>query len=117
MAAPARHHRLATELGATDGERVDDPLPIDTTRQTRRSLAQVALTYANADGDYNTASEHSDRLLSNLTTKTTQLPLAMTSAEAKGVADAMVQDAYAGRFSGRRCSWTSPTWRARRPTW
>lgn len=88
------------ELGATDGERVDDPLPIDTTPD-EEIPAQVALTYANADGDYNTASEHSDRLLSNLTTtSTTQLPLALTSAEAKGIADAMVQDTYASRVSG-----------------
>ena len=88
------------DLGATDGERVDDPLPIDTTPD-EEIPAQVALTYANADGDYNTATEHSDRLLSNLTTtSTTQLPLALTAAEAKGIADAMVQDTYASRLGG-----------------
>lgn len=88
------------DLGATDGERVDDPLPIDTTPD-EEIPAQVALTYANADGDYNTATEHSDRLLSNLTTTSaTQLPLALTAAEAKGIADAMVQDTYASRLGG-----------------
>jgi hypothetical protein len=64
--------------------------------------SQVAVNYANLDADYNTATEFSDRLLSGqVNTAPAQLPLAFTSAEAKGIADAMLVDSYASRVSGR----------------
>lgn len=63
--------------------------------------AQVSLSYSNVDADYTTATEHSDRLLSGqVSTSAVQLPLAFTSAEAKGIADAIVVDGYASRVSG-----------------
>jgi hypothetical protein len=64
--------------------------------------AQVALSYANADSDYHTATEFSDRLLSAQTAvNAVSLPLAMTASEAKGVADAMALDAFAGRLQAK----------------
>lgn len=63
--------------------------------------AQVALSYSNVDADYTTATEHSDRLLSGqISTSAVQLPMGFTSAEAKGIADAIVVDGYASRVSG-----------------
>lgn len=63
--------------------------------------AQVSLSYSNVDADYTTATEHSDRLLSgHVSTSAVQLPLAFTSAEAKGIADAIVVDGYASRVTG-----------------
>lgn len=63
--------------------------------------AQVSLSYSNVDADYTTATEHSDRLLSGqVSTSAVQLPLAFTSAEAKGIADAIVVDGYASRVTG-----------------
>jgi hypothetical protein len=58
--------------------------------------AQVALSYNNMEADYNIATEHSDRIISGqVTTATVQMPLGMLSAEAKGVADALVIDQVA----------------------
>jgi hypothetical protein len=100
------------DLGAAEGETPDERLPLDVANDTEIA-AQVSLTYANDDADYNTATEHSDRLLSDvISTATVQVPLALTAAEAKGIADAMVQDGYAGRLSGtlgldmRYAKWT-----------
>jgi len=63
--------------------------------------AQVALSYSNVDADYTTATEHSDRLLSGqISTSAVQLPMGFTSAEAKGIADAIVVDGYASRVTG-----------------
>lgn len=63
--------------------------------------AQVSLSYSNVDADYTTATEHSDRLLSGqVSTSAVQLPIAFTSSEAKGVADAILVDGYASRVSG-----------------
>jgi hypothetical protein len=63
--------------------------------------SQVAVNYANVDADQTTATEFSDRLLSGqINTATVQLPLAFTSSEAKGIADAMVADGYASRVGG-----------------
>ena len=63
--------------------------------------AQVSLSYSNVDADYTTATEHSDRLLSGqVSTSAVQLPLAFTSAEGKGIADAILLDGYASRVTG-----------------
>jgi hypothetical protein len=64
--------------------------------------AQVSVSYVNVDADYNTAAEHSDRLLTGqVNTSAVQLPIGFTSAEAKGIADAMVMDGYASRITGQ----------------
>ncbi|HRH15275.1 MAG TPA: phage tail protein, partial [Azonexus sp.] len=63
--------------------------------------AQVSVSYSNVDADYTTATEHSDRLLSGqVSTSVVQLPLGFTSAEGKGIADAIVVDGYASRVTG-----------------
>ena len=55
--------------------------------------AQMALTYSNADGDYQTDTQYSDRLLTGQdSTSATQVPMAFTAAEAKQIVDAMVMD-------------------------
>lgn len=63
--------------------------------------AQVSVSYSNVDADYTTATEHSDRLLSGqVSTSVVQLPMGFTSAEGKGIADAIVIDGYASRVTG-----------------
>lgn len=63
--------------------------------------AQVSVSYSNVDADYTTATEHSDRLLSGqVSTSVVQLPMGFTSAEGKGIADAIVVDGYASRVTG-----------------
>lgn len=90
----------ADDLGSGLDAASDELLPI-TIGSDVEVPAQVAVSYMNADGDYNTATEHSDRLLSGqVTTAQVQIPLALTSSEAKGIADAMVLDGYASRVGG-----------------
>lgn len=63
--------------------------------------AMISLSYANAEADYNTATEHSDRLATDSSnTATVQLPMAFTATEAKGICDAMLADAFIGRING-----------------
>lgn len=77
----------AEDLGCGEGQPADETLPKRVGNETEIP-AQMALSYANADADYNTATEHSDRLLSSqLSTNTVQLPMAFTGAEAKGIVD------------------------------
>lgn len=74
------------DLGATTGETVE-PLALRWANELELP-ATVSITYANVDGDYNTATEESDRLLTSQgSTSALQLALGMTSAEAKGVAN------------------------------
>lgn len=62
--------------------------------------AQIALTYSNVDGDYNVATEYSDRLLVGQTsTSAVQVPLGFTPAEAKGTVDSLIADASAAIFT------------------
>lgn len=59
--------------------------------------AQLSITYHNVSEDYNTGTEHSDRLLTGqVSNQTVQMALGMTPAEAKGVVDAMLWDSIAG---------------------
>lgn len=58
--------------------------------------AQVALQYSNVSDDYQAGTEYSDRLLSGQASlNTVQLALGFTPAEAKGIADAIVNDGIA----------------------
>lgn len=62
--------------------------------------AQLALTYANTQGDYNADTQFSDRLVTGqASTQTLQLPLGMTPAEAKAVVDALLFDTVASMHS------------------
>lgn len=90
----------ADDLGTGIDAPADDALPTDV-GSDMEIPAQVSLSYANVDADYTTATELSDRLLSGqVSTSTTQIPLAFTAAEAKGIADAIVMDGYASRVTG-----------------
>src|SRR5574337_1826305 len=90
----------ADDLGTGIDAPADDALPTDV-GSDMEIPAQVSLSYANADADYTTATELSVRLLSGqVSTRTTQIPLAFTAAEAKGIADAIVMDGYASRVTG-----------------
>lgn len=59
--------------------------------------AQLALSYPNMSGDYQTATEFSDRLLSGQqSTETVQLALGLQPEEAKAIVDGMLMDRVAG---------------------
>lgn len=90
----------ADDMGAGLESPEDETLPMQVLSDLEIP-AQVSLSYSNVDADYTTATEHSDRLLSGqVSTSAVQLPLAFTSAEAKGIADAIVVDGYASRVTG-----------------
>ena len=90
----------AADMGAGEDGPAAEQLSINVLSD-EQIPAQVSLSYMNADADYNTATEHSDRLISSVTdTQTAALPLAFTATEAKGIADAMLADAYASRING-----------------
>lgn len=56
--------------------------------------AQIAITYTNIDNDYQADTQYSDRLVSAVpnTVNTVSLPMGLTPAEAKAVADTMLLD-------------------------
>ena len=55
--------------------------------------AQMAITYANMDNDYQTDTQYSDRLLTGQeSTSAVQLPLGMLASEAKALADGLLTD-------------------------
>ena len=88
------------DLGAAEGQAADEALPVNITPDSEIP-AQVSLSYINVDADYNTATEHSDRLLSGIvSTSTVQMALGLTASEAKGICDTMVMDGYASRIGG-----------------
>lgn len=85
------------DLGAAaDAVNDEDPLALIVGNELEVP-AQVSLSYANMLGDYNAATEHSDRLLTGQeTNQVVQLGLGMLPSEAKGVADALLFDQIAG---------------------
>lgn len=86
-------------LGAGEGEAATEPLNLKLANDLEIP-AQIALTYSNVDGDYNVATEYSDRLLTGQTsTSAVQVPIGMTPAEAKGTVDSLVADSAAAIFS------------------
>lgn len=81
------------ELGVVvDSGSTPDPLPL-TQANELEIPAQMALTYSNVDGDYQTDTQYSDRLLTGQeSTSAMQVPLGFTSSEAKQIVDAMLLD-------------------------
>ena len=81
------------ELGVVvDSGNTPDPLPL-TQANELEIPAQMALTYSNVDGDYQTDTQYSDRLLTGQeSTSAMTLPLGFTSSEAKQIVDAMLLD-------------------------
>lgn len=89
------------EIGAGPETAIDDPLPIVLAADLEVP-PQVAVQYRNASNDYQVGTEYSDRIVSTQTaTQTVALALGLTPAEAKGVADTMVTDAWAALASTR----------------
>ncbi len=90
----------ADDLGCGEEDAAAELLPVRV-GEDASVPAMISLSYANADGDYNTATEHSDRLATESTNPSTvQLPMAFTASEAKGIVDAMLADAFIGRVNG-----------------
>ena len=81
------------ELGViVDSGTSPEPLPL-TQANELEIPAQMALTYSNVDGDYQTDTQYSDRLLTGQeSTSAMQVPLGFTSSEAKQIVDAMLLD-------------------------
>ena len=81
------------ELGVVvDSGSTPEPLPL-TQANELEIPAQMALTYSNVDGDYQTDTQYSDRLLTGQeSTSAMTLPLGFTSSEAKQIVDAMLLD-------------------------
>jgi len=88
------------DLGCGEEEAAAELLPVRV-QEDASIPVQISLSYLNADADYNTATEHSDRLATDASnTATVQLPMAFTAAEAKTICDVMLADAYTGRIGG-----------------
>lgn len=69
-----------------------DPLPL-TTANELEIPAQMALTYNNTDGDYQTDTQYSDRLLTGQeSTSAITVPLGFTASEAKQIVDGVLLD-------------------------
>jgi len=81
------------ELGVVvDSGSTPEPLPL-TQANELEIPAQMALTYSNVDGDYQTDTQYSDRLLTGQeSTSAMQVPLGFTASEAKQIVDAMLLD-------------------------
>lgn len=81
------------ELGVmVDSTSPPDPLPL-TQANELEIPAQLALTYSNIDGDYQTDTQYSDRLLTGMeSTAAAQVPMGFTASEAKQIADTMLLD-------------------------
>lgn len=76
---------------AVDGSS-GDPLPL-TQANELEIPAQLAITFSNVDGDYQTDTQYSDRLLTGMeSTSATTLPLGFTASEGKQIADALLLD-------------------------
>ncbi|GGH62108.1 hypothetical protein GCM10010975_26470 [Comamonas phosphati] len=84
------------DLGMAAGSGGDDePLAI-TLGNDLEMPAQLALSYPNMSGDYQTATEFSDRLLSGQqSTEAIQTALGLTPAEAKAIVDGLLMDRVA----------------------
>lgn len=83
----------------SDGQTPPDPLALVDANELELP-AQVALTYNAIESDYQTDTQYSDRLLSSMkSTNALTLPLGLTAAEAKQIADAMLVDSVVGLLS------------------
>lgn len=82
-----------------DGQGAPDPLALIESNELELP-AQIALTYNNIDGDYQTDTQYSDRLLSGMkSTNAATLPLGLTASHVKTIADAMLVDSFVSLLS------------------
>jgi len=90
---------LFADLAAAQDAPAAEPLAL-TVASDLELPPQVAVTYANLLDDHQAGTEYSDRLISGqAATQTVQLALGLTPSEAKGIADAIIQDAAASLTS------------------
>lgn len=89
----------ADDLGAGDGDASDQPFS-PTINADLEIPNRVAVVYRNMDADQINGTEQSDRgPTTQDSIQTMQLAIGMKPAEARGVADAVVRDAYASRIT------------------
>lgn len=89
----------ADDLAAGDGDAVDQPFAL-TVNADLETPGRFAVVFKNMAADQINGTENSDRGPSGQDSiQTVQLAIGMLPAEAKGVADAMVRDAYAARLT------------------
>lgn len=83
------------ELGwAVDGQSFAEQLPLKVANELELP-AQIALVYASMEGDYQTDTQYSDRMVTGQqNTEVIQFPLGLTAQEAKQRADAILTDRY-----------------------
>lgn len=88
------------DLGAANGEANAEPLPLQEINDLEIP-AQISVSYVNVSNDYQIDAQQSDRLISaaNGTVAAVTLGVGMTPAEAKGVADTMLLDMTASRYT------------------
>mgnify|MGYP000718095206 CR=1 FL=1 len=91
----------ADDLAAGENDAAAEPFAL-TVNASLEIPARIAVTYKNMLADQINGVEHSDRGPTwQDSIQQLQLAIGMTPAEAKGVADAMVRDAYAARITSQ----------------
>jgi len=89
----------ADDLAAGEGDASGEPFAL-TVNADLEMPSRIAVSYKNMLADQITGVEHSDRGPAGQDSiQQMQLAIGMTPSEAKGVADAMVRDAYAARIT------------------
>ncbi len=84
------------DLGASeDRDDSAEPFALQMANELERP-AQISLSFPNVLADYQVSTEHSERIASQDTNQSIQMPLGMTPAEGKGVADGLLFDMIAG---------------------
>ena len=84
-------------MGATAGEQAEEPLPLQLLNDIE-APARITVRYLDADADYQDGAQSSDRLLGpSLREDSVELPLVLTAAEAKAIADIAVMDVAASQ--------------------
>ena len=91
----------ADDLAAGDNDAQDEPFAL-TLNSDLEMPSRIAVVFKNMSADQVNGTEHSDRGPTGQDSiQTIQLAIGMTPGEAKGVADAMVRDAYAARLTSQ----------------
>lgn len=89
----------ADDLAAGENDAQDEPFAL-TVNADLEMPSRIAVVYKNMNADQVNGTEHSERGPAGQDSiQSIQLAIGMTPGEAKGVADAMVRDAYAARLT------------------
>lgn len=91
----------ADDLAAGENDAQDEPFAL-TVNSDLEMPSRIAVVFKNMSADQVNGTEHSERGPTGQDSiQTIQLAIGMTPGEAKGVADAMVRDAYAARLTSQ----------------